>query len=173
MNELNDNPERLLALMNRLRPLLMGGLIRHLRSMQLSRSHGQVLGALWHNSPLSMKDLADHLGLTPPSITAITRHLVESGLVARRSHAADSRVALLELTEAGHALHDQIRAASLREMEQLLSALEPDEQQTFLDLLERLVNAAGCPDHWKPHSIARPIEPDPASAVSSSAEAQQ
>jgi DNA-binding MarR family transcriptional regulator len=141
MSEINDNPQRLLALMNRLRPLLMGSVIRQFRSMQLSPSHGQVLGALWHSSPLAMKDVADHLGLTPPSITAITRHLVESGLVARQPHAADSRVALLELTEAGHALHRQLRAASLREMEQLLGALDPEEQRSFLDLLERVVSA--------------------------------
>src|SRR5690606_27081105 len=106
--------------------------------------HGQVLGALWHSSPLAMKELADHLGITPPSITAIARHLVDSGLVARRPHAADSRVSLLELTEAGHALHRQIRAESLREMEQLLGALAPEEQRTFLDLLERVVSAGHC-----------------------------
>jgi DNA-binding MarR family transcriptional regulator len=161
MDETNDNPQRLLALMNRLRPLLMASVIRQFRSMQLSPSHGQVLGALWHTSPLAMKEVADHLGLTPPSITAITRHLVESGLVARRPHAADSRVALLELTEAGHALHHRLRAESLREMEQLLSALSPEEQQTFLDLLERVVGAGGCGEHWKRHSAERPIEPDP------------
>jgi DNA-binding MarR family transcriptional regulator len=66
---------------------------------------------------------------------------VASGLVARQPHAADSRVALLELTEAGHALHRQLRAASLREMEQLLGALSPEEQRSFLDLLERVVSA--------------------------------
>jgi DNA-binding MarR family transcriptional regulator len=160
MSESNNNPQRLLALMNRLRPLLIGSVIRQFRSMQLSHSHGQVLGALWHTSPLAMKDLADHLGLTPPSVTAIARHLVEGGLVARRPHAADSRVALLELTEAGHALHDQLRAESLREMKQLLSALDPEEQQTFLDLLERVVGVGGCAEHWRP-SAERPIEPDP------------
>jgi DNA-binding MarR family transcriptional regulator len=159
MSETTDNPERLLALMNRLRPLLMANVIRQFRSMQLSPSHGQVLGALWHASPLAMKDVADHLGLTPPSITAITRHLVESGLVARRPHTADSRVALLELTEAGHALHRRLHAESVREMAQLLSALSPEEQRTFLDLLERVV-AVGH-HHCAQHSAPRPIDPDP------------
>jgi DNA-binding MarR family transcriptional regulator len=160
MNTSDENARRLLELMNRLRPLLLESVIRHFRSMQLSPSHGQVLGALWHTSPLAMKDVANHLGLTPPSITAIARHLVESGLVARRPHADDSRVALLELTEAGHALHRQLRAESLREMEQLLSALAPEEQRTFLDLLERVV-AAGHLHHCAQHSARRPIDPDP------------
>ncbi len=150
MNPSDENARRLLELMNRLRPLLMQNVIRQFRSMQLSPSHGRVLGALWQTSPLAMKDLADHLGLTPPSVTAIARHLVATGLVARRPHADDSRVALLELTDAGHALHRQVHAVSLREMEQLLSALTPEEQQLFLDLLERVVGASACGAQCEP-----------------------
>jgi DNA-binding MarR family transcriptional regulator len=144
MSETNDNARRLLQLLERLRPQLIGRAIRHFHALQLSHSHARVLGALCHTGPLAMKEVANELGLTPPSVTAITRHLVQTGLVARRAHAADSRVTLLELTEAGHELHRQLHGEHMRGMEQLLGALSAEEQRTFLDLLERAVNAGDC-----------------------------
>jgi DNA-binding MarR family transcriptional regulator len=142
-NDTSDNPRRLLALMERLRPLLLGPAFRRLHELQLSPSHHRVLRTLFHTSPLAMKELAEQLSLTPPSVTNLTRRLVETGLVARRAHAEDSRVALLDLTDAGHQLHAELAAEQLQSMSRLLAALSPEEQQTLLDLLERAVSGAG------------------------------
>lgn len=147
MNDSQDNPRRLLKLFEQLRPQLLGPAFRRLHDMQLSHSHMRVLRALHETTPLAMKDLADQLGLTPPSVTALARRLVQTGIVARRAHAEDSRVALLELTEAGHALHRELLAEQKIGMERLLAALSPAEQQMFLDLFERAVRGispSGC-----------------------------
>lgn len=152
MSETNQNAHRLLALLERMRPLLLGPAFRRLQELQLSPSHHRVLRSLVHGTPLAMKDLAEQLSLTPPSVTVLTRRLVETGLVARRPHAEDSRVALLDLTAAGHALHDELTAEQLRGMERLLQALSPDEQRQFLDLFERAVAGIDAPDCTPPHS---------------------
>jgi len=125
-----------------MRPQLLGPAFRRLHELQLAPSHLRALRALHHQTPLAMKDLADQLGLTPPSVTALTRRLVQTGLLARRAHAEDSRVALLELTDAGHALHRALTDEQLRGMQRLLAALSAEEQQTLLDLLERAINGA-------------------------------
>jgi DNA-binding MarR family transcriptional regulator len=145
MNASDQNAHRMLALLERLRPQLLGPAFRRIHELQLSPSHHRVLRSLVQGSPLPMKELAEQLGLTPPSVTALTRRLVETGLVARRPHAADSRVALLELTAAGHALHDELTAEQLAGMGRLLSALSPDEQRQFLDLFERAVAGVDAP----------------------------
>lgn len=148
MSQPETNAQRLLSLMERMRPLLLGPAFRRLHELQLSPSHHRMLRSLVQTSPLAMKDLAEQLELTPPSVTALTRRLVATGLVARRTHAEDSRVALLDLTEAGHALHDELTAEQLRGMARLLDKLSPSEQQQLLDLLERAVaglGSSGCP----------------------------
>jgi len=142
MDATSDNPQRLLQLFERMRPQLLGPAFRRLHELQLAPSHLRVLRALHHQTPLAMKDLADELGLTPPSVTALTRRLVQTGLLARRAHAEDSRVALLELTDAGHKLHRELTDEQLRGMQRLLAALSAEEQQTLLDLLERAINGA-------------------------------
>lgn len=146
MSATPDNPHRLLELLERLRPLLLGSTFRRLHELQLSASHHRVLRLLVQVSPLAMKELAEQLSLTPPSITNLTRRLVETGLVVRRAHAEDSRVALLDLTDAGHALYAELAADQLTSMGRLLSALSPEEQQTFLDLFERAVDGSELKD---------------------------
>ncbi|NWF78477.1 MAG: MarR family transcriptional regulator [Chloroflexi bacterium] len=141
MPDPSDNARRLLQLLDRLRPQLLGPAFRRLSELQLSPSHLRLLRILQAAGPLAMKDLADQLALTPPSVTALTRRLVATGLVARRRHAADSRVVLLELTPAGRALHAQLTAEQLSQMGRLLAYLSPAEQGQFLDLLERAVQA--------------------------------
>ena len=86
---------------------------------------------------LAMKDLAEQLYLSPPSVTALTRRLVQTGLVRRQAHAEDSRVVLLSLTDEGQTLLQQLYQDQLQRMEQLLQALAPEEQELFLTLLER------------------------------------
>lgn len=149
----NDNAARLLALLEKLRPHLFGPAVRRLHKLQLSPSHHRMLRALTHASPLPMKELAEQLEITPPSITVLARRLVETGLVDRRGSDEDSRVVLIKLTAAGHALHDEITAEQLQAMGSMLAALSADEQATFLELFERALAGAGTPS-------CRPDEPE-------------
>lgn len=137
MDQSQANAERLLRLLERLRPQLIGPAFKQLHALELSPSHMRMLRALHGQESLAMKELADQLCIKPPSVTSLTRRLVEIGLVGRQTHAADSRVVLLELTEAGRALHQALYEEQLAGMARLLARLTPDEQQTFLDLLER------------------------------------
>lgn len=150
MDHTSDNSRRFLDLLERMRSRLVGPAFVRLHELQLSPSHHRVLRAIIHSSPLAMKDLAEQLGLTPPSVTALTRRLVQTGLVARRPHAEDSRVVLLELTEAGKDLHRELLEAQLRWAGEVLAALAPAEQQAFLDLLERAVGGASPGDNCRP-----------------------
>lgn len=137
MNQQTAHARRLLQLLERLRPQLLGPAFRRLSALELSPSHLRVLRTLADESPQPMKALADQLCLKPPSVTALTRRLVQTGLVERRPHADDSRVVLVALTAAGHELHRQLYDEQMQQMARLLDRLSPAEQQTFLDLLER------------------------------------
>ncbi|WP_322487951.1 MarR family transcriptional regulator [Chloroflexus sp.] len=114
-------------------------LFQQLGEWGLSMSHLRLLGLLVPDRELSMRELAEALGITPPSLTALTRRLVQNGLVERRPHPDDSRITLLALSEAGHKLHRDLETERLGHMTRLLAGLSHTEQQLFLDLLERAI----------------------------------
>ncbi len=79
--------------------------------------------------------------MTPPSVTALTRRLVQTGLVRRQNHPQDQRVVLLSLTDEGRELMEQLNEGRVRGMELLLEGLTPEDQRLFIELLERAVHA--------------------------------
>lgn len=150
MKELDEaNAERLLRLFERLRPQLIGPAFRRLHDLELSPSHIRMLRILHGGQSMPMKELADQLCIKPPSVTALTRRLVETGLVGRLHHAGDSRIVLVTLTEEGRSLHQQLYQEQLASMKRLLGRLSPEEQRTFLDLLERATAPDGQPDEMR------------------------
>ena len=147
MTELSKNAYRLLQLFDQMRDRRMGTAIQRLSDLNLSFTHLRALRLLTTSDAIAMKDLAEQLYLTPPSVTALTRRLVQTGLIHREAHAADSRVALLSLTNAGQALLQEISRDQLGQMELLLRGLTPEEQEQFLNLMERAVwTIRACPE---------------------------
>ncbi len=138
---LRTHARRLLQLLEILRRGKPGAAFIRLNELNLSFSHLRTLHLLAPDKILSMKELAEQLDVTPPSLTAITRRLVQTGLVQRRTHPDDSRVVLLSLTEEGRQLFQQLYEEQLGRMEALLQGLSLEEQQVFLDLLQRAVQA--------------------------------
>jgi len=139
MNDHSTNAHRLLRLFEQMRDKRHSTAFRRLAELGLSFSHVRALHMLAPDRTLAMKDLAEQLCLTPPSVTALTRRLVQSGLMHRQSHSEDSRVALLSLTDEGRALLQQLYEEQLRQMERLLEGLTSEEQELFLYLLERAI----------------------------------
>jgi DNA-binding MarR family transcriptional regulator len=135
------NAQRLLHLFESMREMKPGAAMQRLSELNLSFSHIRALRALAQNQTLAMKDLAEELQLTPPSITALTRRLVQTGLVRRDADEVDSRVTLLSLTDEGRLLLRQLYEGQLQHMELLLHGLTPEEQEQFLHLMDRAVRA--------------------------------
>lgn len=88
-------------------------------------------------APEPMHDLADHLACDPSHITGIADRLEERGLV-RRVVGRDRRVKLLELTEAGEAMREQVGAAVAASSP--TARLEPHRREELLTLLEQLLD---------------------------------
>ncbi len=139
MNVASANAHRLLQLMELMRSTRPSPAFLRLNQLNLSFSHLRALHLLASNRSLAMKELAEQLCLTPPSVTTLTRRLVQTGLVRREQHIEDSRVVLLSLTDEGEALLHQFYQDQLQRMEQMLEGLTPDEQVLFLSLLERAI----------------------------------
>ncbi|MEJ2579530.1 MAG: MarR family transcriptional regulator [Kineosporiaceae bacterium] len=79
--------------------------VRRIRAEKSDRDLGDgqysVLAVLDRHEAMTPRELADHEGVRPPSMTRTLASLVELGLVARADDPRDGRQVLVRLTEAG------------------------------------------------------------------------
>lgn len=99
----------------------------------------RVLFVLWLAGPGEAKRIAELSGMSRAAVSALVNTLERDGLATRRQADHDRRAVTVELTKAGHdALTSAYEAHNLRE-QAWASALAPAEQETLLDLLEKLM----------------------------------
>jgi DNA-binding MarR family transcriptional regulator len=87
--------------------------------------------------PMSMRELADALGIDPPNATVVVDDLERQGLVQRRPHPTDRRAKLVEATRKGK---EKARRADaiLATPPPALSGLGPEELETLRRILGSL-----------------------------------
>jgi MarR family transcriptional regulator, organic hydroperoxide resistance regulator len=90
----------------------------------------------------NFKKLAEALGVTPPNVTGIIDRLVEQGLVTRTENPEDRRIMLLQATEKGQDLLNNLRERHIQQMSQVLGYLTNDELAIQLKALKDLKKAA-------------------------------
>jgi DNA-binding MarR family transcriptional regulator len=120
-------------------------LLRHTRR-RVSRSEAGLLVALSAGSR-RITELAELEGLAQPTTTLLVKRMEERGWVARGRDAADGRVVLVSLTEAGATALDELRADYRGALREHLLAMSDDEVaalatattalQTLIDALQR------------------------------------
>ncbi len=138
-----QNPaEHLASLFERVRALYTTPAFTELMHLNLSFSHLKTLRHVADNGAVAMKELAEVLHMTPPSITALVRRLEQTDLLERVRHSSDSRIWLVRLTDQGTTLMTTLRQQRLQLMQHLLDTLHPNDQQILLDLLECAITTA-------------------------------
>ncbi len=83
----------------------------------------------------TFSDLAEHLKVTPPSVSAIVKKLIRLGLVSKQQAQEDGRMYLLSLTERGlrfNNLHNEIHQILAKRIIQNLSDEEIEELAELL-----------------------------------------
>ncbi len=112
--------------------------MRNHRGHDLSVPQFRTLTFVNRNPETSLSELADHLGLTLPSVSKLVDGLVSQKLVTRRESTADRRRMTLSLTKSGT---DILRAASQAtqdELKDVLRELSSDELSTIVRAMNLL-----------------------------------
>jgi DNA-binding MarR family transcriptional regulator len=123
--------------------LLMSDLVLdHTRRREVSEATGMPFGRVrairrLAREPMTMRELADALGIDPPNATVVVAGLEKEGLVRRRPHPTDGRVKLVETTRKGKALARKADAI-LAAPPPGLTALPAAELEQLRGLLERI-----------------------------------
>jgi DNA-binding MarR family transcriptional regulator len=125
-------------------PLVMRAIREEMRSHRtpdVSVPQFRALAFLKRHEGASLSDVAEHIGLTLPSMSKMIDGLVARNLVRRETRPDDRRCLTLSLTEAGRAMQDSARAATQSSLAERFAALSPSDlarvSQT-MEILQRL-----------------------------------
>jgi DNA-binding MarR family transcriptional regulator len=105
---------------------------------QLSVTEWRVIAVLGRFPGLSANEVAERTAMDKVAVSRAVARLLESGRLQRDLHDADRRRSVLELSEAGYAIFDAVVPLALAYERALLEALEPEERQTLLALMDKL-----------------------------------
>jgi DNA-binding MarR family transcriptional regulator len=119
---------------------------RHVRDPQtlrlLSRHQASVLDHLDEIDPITLNDLARHMGVTPASMSLSIDRLERKGYVVRVRDTADRRRVQLRLTTAGVRVRQQSSVLDPPRVEALVGRLTAAEREAAVRGLELLARAA-------------------------------
>ena len=97
-----------------------------------------VLIELWREDGLRGGELAERLGVEPPTVTKMLRRLERCGLVSRSQDPEDARSLRVYLTEEGRSLEEPVVRCWERVEEKSLAGMSADERRTLHRLLTKV-----------------------------------
>jgi DNA-binding MarR family transcriptional regulator len=114
-------------------PLVMRAIRRELRehgARELSVPQFRTLSFLNRNKGASLSEVAEHIGLTLPSMSTLIDGLVMRNFAVRRTHPRDRRRMTLELTDRGQTTLRTAREATQDHLAQLIQHLSQEDRNT-------------------------------------------
>ena len=108
------------------------------RGSHISIPQFRTLRFIQRNPDSSLSHLAEHLGLTLPSVSKLVDGLAKQKLITRKESTADRRKLTLMLTQAGAYIVDSARAGARTNLAQKLKNLSSDELETISQAMQLL-----------------------------------
>jgi DNA-binding MarR family transcriptional regulator len=112
-----------------------------LHGIGLSAGQELLLMLLWDKEPRSQAELTRELAIEPPTTSKMLSRMEKAGVIARHRSDVDRRTVLVTLTEAGRALEGPVNAAWRSLEEDTVGELTPEDQDTLLVLLGRVLES--------------------------------
>jgi len=101
----------------------------------LTFSQIEILGFIGHSGKRTMKEIADYLKITPPSVTTVIEEMEEKGLIKRINDKKDRRVIFITLTEKTKKTFTSIHKRKELIFKEMISRLTKKDQK----MLERII----------------------------------
>ena len=116
-------------------------MVAKLHSCPQSPAQLHVLGVLAETGPGTVGSLANRLGISAPSTSAVVDRMVEAGLVERTRSEEDRRVVTVAISPSGAEVIKQVIGGRREMLERVLGQLTADELADLVRLLGRLDEA--------------------------------
>ncbi|GAA3408728.1 MarR family winged helix-turn-helix transcriptional regulator [Paenibacillus hodogayensis] len=98
-----------------------------------------LLHLIKEKGPCKATVLAEQTEVKPSAITVMIDRLVNHGYVERSHDTKDRRVVLIQLTDQGKQVLEQMERIRRQMVQRLFDKIEPQEAEYFLNILEKLV----------------------------------
>ena len=156
--EKNINDAPFPVLMHKLLHLMKHQAEPFFKSVELKHGSAGILFTLAKYGPMSQRELADKVGITPPSMTVALRKLENEGYIIRRTDKSDQRIIRIEMQEKGNQCLASVHQA-MRETERALFAGFTQEDRMLLHRLMirmyyNLLDSGG----WSDEDLSREID---------------
>ena len=102
-------------------------------------SHGDILVCLYKNSKMTMKDIANCIHRTKPTVTVLVDKLEKLGYLKREVSNEDSRCTNIVLTQKGEDFQTTFEKISKNLNEMLYKNLSPEESELMEKLLRKVL----------------------------------
>jgi DNA-binding MarR family transcriptional regulator len=112
--------------------------MRRGRGSDISIPQFRSLAFIQRNPDSSLSSLAEHLGLTLPSVSKLVDGLVKQKLVIRQESTTDRRCLTLVLTQAGASIVNSARTGAQTNLAKKLDSLSNDELETIYQAMQLL-----------------------------------
>ena len=104
----------------------------------LKPSQAGILFTLNQGGKLSQRELAERIGVTPPSMTVALRKMEDRGYVIKKPDENDQRVIRIELTEKGRACVGEIQKTFQQFEEIMYQGITTEEKLLLRRLLKQM-----------------------------------
>jgi|APFre7841882654_1041346.scaffolds.fasta_scaffold19687_1 MarR family transcriptional regulator for hemolysin len=122
-------------------PIIMQGIrleMRNRRLLDLTVPQFRVLAFVNRNKGSSLWEVANHVGLTPPSMSRLVDGLIARGLMARKDDPDDRRRVQLTVTGRGQAILETVTQGTLSYLADKLGDLDADKREAIDNAMEAL-----------------------------------
>lgn len=109
-----------------------------LTDLDISRQQLQALYLIGRATRLTIGEFAHNAGVTSGAATQMIDNLVAKKLVMRQPSANDRRVIDLELSPAGQAVQNRLKAVRAAHIRSMLEALSPSEIESFINIVKKI-----------------------------------
>lgn len=137
-----DKTEHLYTLIHKIHRKLrnpkLDSVDRHLLP-QVTKVQWWILKTLWERKQCTAGNLAETIGVRPGTMSQMLDRLEKAGFITRYADIADARVRIIRLTDKGHSIFHKSESNFVEKLAGPLEYLTPQEQQTLIRLMEKLV----------------------------------
>lgn len=120
--------------------LMADDMARGLEARGLTRARANALWEVAQHGPLTQRQIADRLHVTPRNVTTLIDALERTGFVTRTEHASDRRAVLVRLTPQGQEAAARMESEANALAEELFGDLPPAELATVIRALDRVAS---------------------------------
>jgi DNA-binding MarR family transcriptional regulator len=107
-------------------------------SLDLTVPQFRTLAFVNRNKGSSLCEVADHMGMTPPSASTLVNGLIERGMMTREDQPDDRRRVRLAVTKRGQAILEASTHATMTYLAKKLNSVTADDREAIVKAMETL-----------------------------------